>query len=194
MEKKNNKWIVTVIVSVAVIILVVILTILMVNSSSPKKSIEGLLTNLKSGEFEKAQEFVIGDDALLSSAQDLSVEIQKLLFDKLSWKINNILKDGNEAIIEIEITNKDLKSITKQILKDAFANEAMSKEQIENALTEALKGDNIQTTTISAKLKAIKEDKWKIEANEELDVALIPSLENVIQSIKAMDILNNLNK
>lgn len=195
--KKNKAWIISGVVALVVILLIILLTVLAVTSTNPKQATEGMLTNLKAGEFEKAQEFVAGENELLSeSAKELDTEIQKQLFNKLSWKFTNIVeeKDKEEATIEIEITNKDLKSIVRQIIKDAVANNQMSKDELEKALTEALKNENAQTISTTATIQAIKENKkWKIVDNEALENAIMPSLDEAIKAIKAIDAMDALN-
>lgn len=195
--KKNKAWIISGVVALVVILLIILLTVLAVTSTNPKQATEGMLTNLKAGEFEKAQEFVAGENELLSeSAKELDTEIQKQLFNKLSWKFTNIVeeKDKEEATIEIEITNKDLKSIVRQIIKDAVANNQMSKDELEKALTEALKNENAQTISTTATIQAIKENKkWKIVDNEALENAIMPSLDEAIKAIKAIDAIDALN-
>lgn len=195
--KKNKAWIISGVVALVVILLIILLTVLAVTSTNPKQATEGMLTNLKAGEFEKAQEFVAGENELLSeSAKELDTEIQKQLFNKLSWKFTNIVeeKDKEEATIEIEITNKDLKSIVREIIKEAVANNQMSKDELEKALTEALKNENVQTISTTATIQAIKEDKkWKIVDNEALEEAIMPSLDDAIKAIKAIDAIDALN-
>lgn len=193
--KKKSTWITTGIVTVVVILLIILFTIMAVTSTNPKQATEGLLTNLKAGEFEKAQEFVTGDELLLDSAKEFSVEIQKSLFDRLSWKVINITEEGEHATVELEITNKDLKTIAKQVIKEAVANDSMSKDSLDNALANALNEENVQTTTSTAKLQAVKQEKkWKIEFNDELKTVLMPSIEDTINAMKAIDAINELSK
>ena len=69
----------------------------------------------------------------------------------------------------------------------------MSKDALEKALAEALKSEDVQTASVTAKLQAVKQDgKWKIEFNDELKSALMPSLEDAIKAIKAIDAIDAL--
>ena len=61
MDEKNKSkkiWLSKILVVVVVLAIAVLLTVMIVTSSDPKKSTDGLLTNLKAGDFEKAQEFL----------------------------------------------------------------------------------------------------------------------------------------
>ncbi len=189
MEQKTKKvsLITTAIAVVAIIAVVVILTILMVTSSNPKKSVDGLLTNLKAGDFEKAQEFMTGEDSI--EEDSLNEEAQKYLFDKLSWKIKNITEENENATIELEVTNKDFKTImtnySQKIVKAVFGGESMTEETSNKYLLEELKSEEVQTTTLTKNIQAVKEDgKWKIVGNEDLTNALLPGLEEAIDAIQ----------
>ena len=194
-EKKSKKtpWIITAVTVVVVAILVVLLTYMIVTSSDPKKSADGLFMNLREGDFAKAREFISSDESFSSEIldDDLNPETQKLLFNKLSWKVNKINENGEEATIDIEITNKDFKTILsndmQKTLKSAFNkedSEETTEEVAENYLIEELKNDQVQTTTVTTTINAIKQDKkWKIVEDEELVKALLPGLEETINSL-----------
>lgn len=190
MEQKTKKvsLITTAIAVVAIIAVVVILTILMVTSSNPKKSVDGLLTNLKAGDFEKAQEFMTGDGLVEEDA--FNEEGEKYLFDKLSWKITNITEEKENATIELEITNKDFKTIitnySQKILKLVFGGENVTEETAGNYLVEELKNEGVQMTTATKTIQAVKEDgKWKIVGNDDLTNALLPGLQDAMNAFQA---------
>ncbi len=190
MDKKTKKvsLITTGVAAVAIIALVVVLTILMVTSSNPKKSVDGLLTNLKAGDFEKAQEFMTGDGLVEEDA--FNEEGEKYLFDKLSWKITNITEEKENATIELEITNKDFKTIitnySQKILKLVFGGENITEETAGNYLVEELKNEGVQITTATKTIQAVKEDgKWKIVGNDDLTNALLPGLQDAMNAFQA---------
>ncbi len=190
MDKKTKKvsLITTGVAVVAIIALVVVLTILMVTSSNPKKSVDGLLTNLKAGDFEKAKEFMTGDGLVEEDA--FNEEGEKYLFDKLSWKITNITEEKENATIELEITNKDFKTIitnySQKILKAVFGGENVTEETAGNYLVEELKNEGVQMTTATKTIQAIKEDgKWKIVGNDDLTNALLPGLQDAMNAFQA---------
>lgn len=190
MDKKTKKvsLITTGVAAVAIIALVVVLTILMVTSSNPKKSVDGLLTNLKAGDFEKAKEFMTGDGLVEEDA--FNEEGEKYLFDKLSWKITNITEEKENATIELEITNKDFKTIitnySQKILKLVFGGENITEETAGNYLVEELKNEGVQITTATKTIQAVKEDgKWKIVGNDDLTNALLPGLQDAMNAFQA---------
>ena len=118
-EEAKKTWIPTVITVVIVLLVAALLTVMIVTSSAPKKSLDALLTNLKAGDFEKAQQYLSGDMSL--TTDDLDQETQKLLFDKLNWKINKVTEtDENNATIEIEITTKNFQTIVNNYMQKAL--------------------------------------------------------------------------
>ena len=117
-EKRNTKkntWIGKTIVVIAVLAIAALLTFMIVTSSDPKKSVDGFLTNLKAGDFEKAQEFMSGEELLKNEEYD--VETKRLFFDKISWKVTKVTKENDNATVEVEITNKDFKTIISSYMQ-----------------------------------------------------------------------------
>lgn len=196
-KEKNGKKspvIPTVIVVVVVLLIAILLTVMIVTSSAPKKSLEALLTNLKSGDFTKAQEYVSGDLDL--GTVNSNEEAQKLLFNKLNWKINKVTeKDENNATVEVEITTKDFQTIINNYMKKALdavretitgggSTESFSSADFEKYFIEELKNENIQTTTITTTVNAVKEDnKWKIVSDDALYNAVLPGLQEAVNTL-----------
>ena len=114
-KDKAKPWVASVVTVAVVLIIAAILTVMIVTSSDPKKSLDGLCTNLKAGDFEKAQEFLTGEELLANTGFD--TEEQALLFNKLGWKVKKVTKDGTNATIEVEITNKNFKAIVDNYMQ-----------------------------------------------------------------------------
>ena len=201
-KEKNNKEkngkkspvIPTVIIVVVVLLIAILLTVMIVTSSAPKKSLEALLTNLKAGDFTKAQEYVSGELDL--GTVNSNEEAQKLLFDKLNWKINKVTEvDENNATVEVEITTKDFQTVINNYMKKALdavketitgggTTESFSGADFENYFIEELKNENIQTTTITTTVNAVKEDnKWKIVSDDSLYNAVLPGLQEAVNTL-----------
>ena len=186
----NKKSIVPTILTVIIVLAIVaLLTVLIVTSSDPKKSIDGFLTNLKAGDFTKAQEFVIGDDIL--EEQQYSVETQKLLVDKISWKVKKTTVENDKAKAEVEITNKDFSIITANCMKKMLSNLKavlqgnVSNNDIEKYFVEELKSDNVQMKTDTKTIELQKQDgKWKVVSNEELTKTLLPGLDEAVNALQ----------
>ena len=111
-KKKNNKALI--IGVIAIVLILIILALLLFFQNTPKVALEGMLNSLKTGDFEKASQYV-DINALLDSSklEENDQDKQKLLFDKLSWKINKVTEENNNATVEVEITTKDFKQFSQ---------------------------------------------------------------------------------
>lgn len=192
-KEKNNtskkSKIPAILTVVIVLAIVAVLTVLIVTSSDPKKSVDGFLTNLKAGDFEKAQEFATGDKLL--EDQEYNEETQKLLFDKISWKVKKTTTENDKANVEVEITNKDFEVIVQNCMKKLLSNFKsvlegnVSEQSVEKYFVEELKSDNVQMKTETKTIELQKQDgKWKVVANNELANSLLPGLQESVDAIQ----------
>jgi len=191
-DKKNSKNNYLVIGIVLVIIAVVIITALMLVPGTPKKAVDGMLGCLKSGEFEKAEEFVNYQDLINSSelvgGEESNQDEEKLLFNKMDWKVKKVVENGDIATVEVEITNKDFKTILsnyiQKVAKAAISKQSISEEQYEQYLVDELKNESIQTITVEGEIQVEKQDgKWKVKTDENLIKIILPGLEEALSSL-----------
>ena len=198
LEKKTrvrkNVWgVVVTVILVAALAIGIVCTILL--QDTPSKSIDAMLMALKTGDFIKAEEFVNYQEMVQSSelADGENAESQKLFFDRLEWNINEIKKDVNTATAQVEITNKDYKTILsnymQKVLKIAFSGQSMSEQEMQNSLIEELKNQEVQTATNMVTMQLEKKDgKWRVISNEDLMFGLMPGLKEAMDSLNDMSI------
>ncbi len=195
-ENKNNKkvgyWVGGVII---LLIVLAIVTALLLLPETPEKTVDGMLNSLKNADFESVNKYINYDEVVNQSEMlkdsEMDQETQSLLFNKLSWKIMNITKEADKASVEVEITNKDFEQIisnyTQEALKIAFSGESFTEEEQNNKLKEQLKNDQIQTKTVNTTIQLIKqEENWKVQADENLVKALLPGLQDAINSLNSI--------
>lgn len=162
---------------------------MIVTSSDPKKTVDGFLTNLKSGDFTKAQEFVSENKDILSD-EKFDQETEVLLFDKMSWKITKITKEDDKANVEIEITNKNFDTIISNCMKKLLGDfksvlsGSSVEKNMEKYLTEELKNEQPEMKTVTKTIELVKEDKkWKVVSNDELIDSLLPGFQEAINEL-----------
>lgn len=195
-ENKNNKkvgyWVGGVII---LLIVLAIVTALLLLPETPEKTVDGMLNSLKNADFESVNKYINYDEVVNQSEMlkdsEMDQETQSLLFNKLSWKIMNITKEADKASVEVEITNKDFEQIisnyTQEALKIAFSGESFTEEEQNNKLKEQLKNDQIQTKTVNTTIQLIKQEgNWKVQADENLVKALLPGLQDAINSLNSI--------
>ena len=195
-ENKNNKkvgyWVGGVIL---LLIVLAIVTALLLLPETPEKTVDGMLNSLKNADFESVNKYINYDEVVNQSEMlkdsEMDQETQSLLFNKLSWKIMSITKEADKASVEVEITNKDFEQIisnyTQEALKIAFSGESFTEEEQNNKLKEQLKNDQIQTKTVNTTIQLIKQEgNWKVQADENLVKALLPGLQDAINSLNSI--------
>lgn len=196
-KNKNSKvgfWVSGI---VLIIILLVVVAALIILPTSPEKSVEGMLNCLKNGDFAGVSKYVDSNE-FLNDAEDLnnstiSQDMQVLFFDKMSWKVLKTTKENDTAKVEVEIVNKDFKTIISNYMKKAFQSALtggnVSDEEQKNYLMDELKNENISTVTANATLEAKKvNDEWKVVVNDSLISALLPGFEDAINSMESLNL------
>lgn len=179
-EKKKNNTGIIIGVAIVVVVVVAILAYIFLMADSPKKSVETMLGDLKSGNYNQT---VISD----LSEEDFDEEAQKLLFDKLEWKVQNVKEEGDTATVEVEITNKDFKTVIanymQKVLKLAFSGESITEEEMTNYLIEELKNDGIETVTSNQTIILKKQDgKWEVSEENDFVNILLPGFNEAISA------------
>ena len=72
----------------------------------------------------------------------------------------------------------------KETITGGGTTESFSSADFENYFIEELKNENIQTTTITTTVNAVKEDnKWKIVSDDALYNALLPGLQEAVNTL-----------
>lgn len=180
-EKKKTNNGVMIAVAIVVVVLIAALVCVFLMADSPKKSVETMLRDLKSGNYSQ------GILANLLEEENFDQETQKLLFEKLEWKIQNVKEEGDRATVEVEITNKDFKTIInnymQKILKVAFSGQEVNEEEMTNYLIEELNNDEIQTVTSNQSIVLEKKDgKWEVTEENDFVNILLPGFNEAIST------------
>ena len=173
-----------------IIILLAIISLIYVALPSPAKVLQQGLKDLQTGNFERAKEYLDFDElvnipVLSFENNENKQEIQKLFFDQLEFSIKKVEKGEDIATIEVEIINKNFKTImqntTKELTQKFFNNEDADQK---NILIEQLKNENIDKVTTKETVTVQKQDgKWKIVVDQNLRNAIFPGLTEAIDSI-----------
>ena len=189
---RNGYWITGIVIIVA---LIAIISVLLFVPETPRKAVDGMLSALKQGNFDKVKEYVDYQELLENANLDYedteNKDREKLFFEKLEWKINKIDENGDNATVEIEITNKDFNTIVtnymQKVFNAAFAGEDISNEEMENYLLELLRDEQVQTATTTKTIELTKQEgKWKVTANTDLTSALLPGFEDAVNSLNSI--------
>lgn len=190
--KTSNKraWIIAIVLVVIIAIVAVLATIFLANK--PEKTIEATFTALKEGNMDILNNYSItgGTDTSLENeltseltgSSDVENELMASLFTQLDWQIKETKKDGDTAVVTVDITNKDFSNVMQEVFQEiiakafssAFSDEEMSDEDVINLMKEKIE-EVTSTTTNTTEINMIKEDGiWKFSNSEELVNTLLP--------------------
>lgn len=184
-----------------IVILCLVIGLIYLALPSPARVLEQMLRDLKTGNFQQVQQYVdykeLADIPALGTEEEntedgVISENDKLFYEDLQWSIKNIEKNGNEAKIELEITNKNYKTIfqnyTKKVIQKLFNNESTSEEEMEKYLMEEFKNENIDQITTTQTVTVQKQDgKWKVVVDENLRNAIYPGLTEAIEALTNLE-------
>ena len=182
-KKKTNNTsmiIVAVVIIAALVVIAILYSVLTANT--PKNVVETMLRDLKTGNYDQWI-----SQGLLEE-EEIEPEAQKLLFNELSWKFLNVKEEGDKATVEVEITNKDFKTILgnymQKAVKAAFSGQNVSDEEMTNYLIEELNNTEISKATTNQSIVLNKQDgKWKISEENDLVEILLPGFKETINSL-----------
>ena len=101
-------------------------------------------------------------------------------------------KDNDTATVELEVTNKDFKTIMGNymqiVVKDALAGTETSESETQNKFLEELRKEDVSTVTNTVTIETVKKDgKWKVKFDENVMMSLLPGLEDSMNSLNSLD-------
>ena len=163
---------------------------------SPARALEEMFRDLKAGKMQDVTKYVDYNELInipaLGSANDEqsgenASQDDAVLFEELQWNIKKIEKSSDEAKIEVEITNRNYKTViqnfTKKIVQKVLSNENPSDEEAKQYLMEELKNKDSGTLTSTQTITVTKQDgKWKVMVDDNLKNALFPGLEDAVNN------------
>ena len=190
-KKTNRTPIIVAVVVIVVLILAILLYVVLANT--PRSTVDGMFRALKNGDYEKVNEYVNYQELISSSevldSESLDQETMNLFFDKLSWKVTDVVQEDNNANVTVEVTNKNFKTIIgnymQNALRIAFSGEEITDAEMENYLLQELRNEDVEMTTTTQTISLTKQDgKWVINTTDtNLINILLPGLSEAVNSL-----------
>ncbi len=208
MAAKNNKlaWIIVIIAVVIIAVIAIVATILFGNN--PEKTIDETFTALKEGNMDVLMEYTSTEGTDNSFTNELTegltngtdstenTELEKEMLDscfsQLEWKIAETKKDGDTAVVTVDITNKDFSNVMQEIFSEmmaqafasAFTGQEMTEEDTMQLMKEKI-DEVTATTTNTEEINMVKEDGiWKFSNSDELANMLLPGFASGLESMQ----------
>lgn len=192
--KKNRNIIIAI---VLIIIFVIgfeigILTKNINEKNEIKESINNFFDALKNSDQDKVNKYSnynqIVDSLDTMILQYDNVELEKELFYRIEWKIENIEKNDNDIIATVEVKNKDFKNIILNWMKDLVSEKSSGTEITNEYALEKLKNKINEEESFKTVVKKIvlndNDEGIKITVNEDLRDLLFPGIDSVIEVLK----------
>ena len=185
---KKTKMIVYAVAAVILIILVVVCAA-KIKASKPATALNNLVKELNNGNFKKAGEYCADNTMDLFGVDENieDLEMVKLYYKNISIKVNKVTKSKDTAVINVEISNKDLGKILNNYMNKAKElalenlNKKVTTKDMENQLLQYFKSqfeaEGIETVTTTVDVVLNKVDgKWKVVVDSNLRNAFLPGL------------------
>lgn len=203
--KNKNKlaWIIVTITVVVIAVIAIVTTILFGNN--PEKTIDETFTALKEGNIDVLEEYISTEGTENSIENELTAdltdstenpELEKEMlnscFSQLEWKISETKKDGNTAVVTVDITNKDFSNVMQEIFSEmiaqAFSSTFTGQEMTEEYTMQLMKekiDEVTATTTNTEEINMVKEDGiWKFSDSDALADMLLPGFSSGLEAMQ----------
>lgn len=165
-------------------------------SDDPVNEINIAFNYLKEGNAEKINEYIdynqlidSFDEIILQEPSQNSKDVQKMLFDNLSWNIINVDVQEEKIIATVEVTNKDFKNvITKwmqNLVEKKETEEAIDNEVAMAELKEVLNRESETKKTTETIVLKKENEKWKVEMNDNFVNLVFPGIDIIQQLLNS---------
>ena len=203
--KNNNKtaWIIVIIAVIILAVIAIVTTIFFGNN--PEKTIDETFAALKEGNMDALNKYITEEEidasleneimtGLIDASADTTEdeELTKACFIQLEWKINETERDGNTAVVNVDITNKDFSKVVGEVFSEmlaqafssTFTGREMTEEDITNLFKEKIE-EVTDTTTATEEINLVKENGiWKFTNSDELVKILLPGLSEKVDELE----------
>ena len=187
MDKKTKMIIYA--VAAVILILLVVVCAAKIKASKPATALNNLVKELNNGNFKKAGEYCADNTMDLFGVDENieDLEMVKLYYKNIDIKVNKVTKSKDTAVINVEISNKDLGKILNNYMNKAKElalenlNKKVTTKDMENQLLQYFKSqfeaEGIETVTTTVDVVLNKVDgKWKVVVDSNLRNAFLPGL------------------
>ena len=187
MDKKTKMIIYA--VAAVILILLVVVCAAKIKASKPATALNNLVKELNNGNFKKAGEYCADNTMDLFGVDENieDLEMVKLYYKNIDIKVNKVTKSKDTAVINVEISNKDLGKILNNYMNKAKElalenlNKKVTTKDMENQLLQYFKSqfeaEGIETVTTTVDVVLNKVDgKWKVVVDSNLRNSFLPGL------------------
>ena len=181
-----------------VVVIIAIIGMLVHNSNvkkQPKKIINTAFSDLKTANIEDANKYINYNqliyslDGMLAKEDDNEINsaIKKELFTNIEWEVLDVETKNNNAVVTVEMTNKDYIKVITNWMKKMIGEKARGEEITDELLLQNLEATLAETTDTKTETKKVtlfkEKGKWKIIVDEELRNLIYRGIESVATTL-----------
>lgn len=198
-KKRKYKIIIFIVLLIIIVIGGIIIEKIVKEINRPKEIVNITFTALKEANIDETKKYMdyqkllgILDKEILNEEEIRKVGLDIELFKELNWNIEDIKVERNQAVVIVEVTNKDYKEVItqwlKKIIKEQSNGNQLTNELCLEKLKESVTDKKLSTKTIIKKVLLKRDDKaeWKVIVNDDLGSALFPGIESVNSVLSEM--------
>lgn len=165
-------------VLIFILIIAMAISLAACSTSSPDKTVKGMLDSIKSWDVEAMKKYIPADD--FYSQTDMNSEsmataeaTMKLLVANMNYKITDTKVNGNTATVDVEITNINMKPVFQDMISEMFAlafsgvdisDETVQQQKISEIISSSIDKNKADTVTNKVSLTLTKgQDGWKAD-------------------------------
>ncbi len=191
MKNKILKIVLGIVIGIIAIVTIVFI-VTKLSEKKPSDTVVSFVENLQNGELEIAKSYTSDNtfSAFGFDTENDDLEMIKYYFKYLDLNVVDITKSKSEAIVRVELNNKNLKTILQKYIQKALElamsslGSSEKKDGMEAELLEYFKSkfesEEIDTVTTTVDIVLNKVDKeWKVVVTEELRDAILPGLSDI---------------
>ncbi len=188
-----------------VCVFIMAVTLVSCGIESPERAVENALNAIKNLDTETMEKYFGEEELFEGDGEDATddileaEEVEKLLVEKLSFKILSSEKDGDNATVKVEITNIDMQSVFARYMEELFSMameevflelesddyEEIEEEEVLQIFMDILSDEENKMTTSKVELKLSKTGgSWEIAADEALIDAIYGGIFTTISNME----------
>ena len=188
-----------------VCVFIMAVTLVSCGIESPERAVENALNAIKNLDTETMEKYFGEEELFEGDGEDATddileaEEVEKLLVEKLSFKILSSEKDGDNATVKVEITNIDMQSVFARYMEELFSMameevflelesddyEEIEEEEVLQIFMDILSDEENKMTTSKVELKLSKTGgSWETAADEALIDAIYGGIFTTISNME----------
>ena len=178
-------------------VLLLVFGLVACGGESPEQAVKNTFDAIKQNDSETASKYIDYDDLLkageTNEEDDAETdEMVKLILGHFDYKIISSSQEGDEATVQAEITNIDMKTIMGDFVSEALVlafsglDEETMEAQMKDKFSDLINREDNQTLTKTVEIKLAKSgSSWKIDMSDETADAIFGGMLSVAEDLNA---------